>query len=81
MTGCAGVAAGRARACGGRAGAPRRRAAVRAHHVARCARIGDPAAIALLCEAGDASAVASPAVAAHWFAVALRLLGGGASSR
>jgi DNA-binding CsgD family transcriptional regulator len=53
-----------------RRGAP---AAARAYHVARCAQPGDPAAIALLCEAAEASAGVSPAATAHWYATALEL--------
>ena len=45
-----------------------------AHHVARSARTGDEAAIALLAEAGDAVASQAPAVAARWYKAALRLL-------
>src|SRR6185503_4252055 len=45
-----------------------------AHHVERCARQGDEAAVALLREAGDAAAPRAPASAARWYAAALRLL-------
>ncbi len=46
----------------------------RAHHVERSARRGDPAAIAVVREAGEAVAHRVPAGAARWFAAALRLL-------
>ena len=45
-----------------------------AHHVERCARQGDEAAVELLREAGEAAAPRAPASAARWFAAALRLL-------
>jgi DNA-binding NarL/FixJ family response regulator len=48
--------------------------AVRAHHVERSARQGDAAAVAVLREAGEQSALRAPATAAHWFGAALRLL-------
>ena len=48
--------------------------AVRAYHVARFARPGDDAAIALLTAAAEAAAEPSPATAAHWYGAALRLL-------
>ena len=51
-------------------------ATVRAHHVARAGRPGDPAAIAVIRAAAEASA-ASPAAAAHWYGAALRLAGDG----
>ena len=54
-------------------GAP---ATERAHHVARSARQGDRAAVATLCEAGEAAALRVPASAAAWFREALRLLPG-----
>jgi DNA-binding CsgD family transcriptional regulator len=47
---------------------------VRAYHVARCSRVGDAAAVALLREAAEASAAVSPAAAADWYGAALRLL-------
>lgn len=53
-------------------GAP---AVVRAHHVERSARFGDPAAIAVLEQAGAAAAASSPASAAHFYGQALALLG------
>ena len=56
--------------------APRADAAVRAYHVARCARPGDAAAIAVLSEAAAAAAGTAPTVAAHWYQAALRLLPG-----
>jgi DNA-binding NarL/FixJ family response regulator len=49
-------------------------AAARAHHVERSAREGDLGAVALLRDAGAEAARLAPASAAHWFAVALRLL-------
>lgn len=48
--------------------------AQRAFHVERSATPGDDAAIALLTEAGHRAADTAPAVAAHWFEAALRLL-------
>jgi DNA-binding CsgD family transcriptional regulator len=59
------------------AGALERRGAgpaVRAYHVARSARPGDAAAVALLTEAADATADASPATAVHWYEAALDTL-------
>jgi hypothetical protein len=52
-------------------GAP---ASARAHHVEVSAREGDGDAIAVLREAGEATASRAPASAARWFAGALRLL-------
>ncbi len=49
-------------------------AAARAHHVERSAREGDLDAVALLREAGEAAVRLAPAIAAHWFADALRFL-------
>jgi DNA-binding NarL/FixJ family response regulator len=49
-------------------------APARAHHVERCARQGDVAAVAVLREAGEQAAPRAPATAASWFAGALRLL-------
>jgi ATP/maltotriose-dependent transcriptional regulator MalT len=49
-------------------------AAARAHHIERCAREGDLAAVAVLREAGEAAAPLAPASAAQWFGAALRLL-------
>jgi ATP/maltotriose-dependent transcriptional regulator MalT len=49
-------------------------AALRAHHVERAAKPGDEAAIAILTQAGHASAARAPASAARWFESALRLL-------
>jgi DNA-binding NarL/FixJ family response regulator len=49
-------------------------ATARAHHVEHAARQGDEGAIALLVEAGEASAPRAPVVAARWFEAALRLL-------
>jgi ATP/maltotriose-dependent transcriptional regulator MalT len=46
----------------------------RAHHVERCARRGDDSAVGLLIDAGDATAARAPAIAAHWYEAALRLL-------
>jgi DNA-binding CsgD family transcriptional regulator len=48
--------------------------AARAYHVARFARPGDDAAVALLTAAAETAARPSPAAAAHWYAAALRLL-------
>ena len=48
--------------------------AQRAYHLERCASPGDEAAIALLTEAGHRAADTAPAVAAHWYRAALRLL-------
>ncbi|HEV2787155.1 MAG TPA: hypothetical protein VGV67_12235, partial [Solirubrobacteraceae bacterium] len=45
----------------------------RANHIDACAARGDPAAIATLIEAGDASAHTSPIGAARWYAAAERL--------
>ena len=53
--------------------------AERAHHVERAGRQGDPAAVATLRDAGASAAYHAPASAAHWFAVALRLLPGDAA--
>ena len=47
---------------------------VRAHHVERAGRDGDPEAIAILRAAGDAAAQSAPASAARWYAAAHRLL-------
>ena len=52
-------------------GAP---ATARAHHVERSARQGDAGAVAILREAGEATAPRAPASAARWFAAALRLV-------
>jgi ATP/maltotriose-dependent transcriptional regulator MalT len=49
-------------------------AASRAHHVQRSAREGDEDAVAVLREAGEEATRLAPAVAAHWFSEALRLL-------
>lgn len=46
----------------------------RAPHVEASAVPGDAAAVALLTEAGNSAALRAPAVAAHWFGAALRLL-------
>jgi DNA-binding NarL/FixJ family response regulator len=48
--------------------------AMRAHHVARAARRGDVAAVAVLREAGQAASRRAPASAARWFELALGLL-------
>jgi ATP/maltotriose-dependent transcriptional regulator MalT len=53
------------------AGAP---ASARAEHVARSARPGDDAAMAVLAEAGHATIALAPATAARWFQAALELL-------
>ncbi|MQA73147.1 MAG: AAA family ATPase [Solirubrobacterales bacterium] len=52
-----------------------------AHHVARSARVGDGAAVALLRAAAEAARVSAPASAAHWYGEALRLLGDRADDR
>jgi ATP/maltotriose-dependent transcriptional regulator MalT len=49
-------------------------AAARAHHVERSARQGDLAAVAVLREAGEATARLAPGSAARWFGAALRLM-------
>jgi ATP/maltotriose-dependent transcriptional regulator MalT len=49
-------------------------APARANHVEHAARHGDQAAIAVLQEAGEATAQRTPAGAARWFGAALRLL-------
>lgn len=49
----------------------------RAHHLERCARPGDEAAIAVLEQAAHAVSVSAPASAARWLAAALRLLSAG----
>jgi DNA-binding NarL/FixJ family response regulator len=49
-------------------------AEARAHHVARSARSGDAAAVAVLREAGERSSLRAPATAARWFGAALQLL-------
>ena len=46
----------------------------RAHHVERSARPGDATAVAVLIEAGDATAGRAPATAALWYEAALRLM-------
>src|SRR4051812_47263355 len=48
--------------------------AARAYHVARSARPGDEAAIALMTRAAEEAAQTAPASAAHWYEHALRLL-------
>src|SRR5215831_16757680 len=55
-------------------------AAARAHHVERSARQGDRAAVAVLREAGEATARLAPGSAARWFGGALRLLPESASA-
>lgn len=52
-----------------------------AHHVERCARHGDGAAIATLKDAGVETASRAPATAARWFEAALRLLPDSAPAR
>ena len=49
-------------------------AAARAHHVEFAARHGDPAAVAVLREAGTAAILRAPASATRWFSAALRLM-------
>ena len=53
----------------------------RAHHVEQSAGQGDEAAIAVLLEAGEASASRAPGAAARWFEAALRLLPASDSER
>ncbi|HEY7076445.1 MAG TPA: LuxR C-terminal-related transcriptional regulator, partial [Solirubrobacteraceae bacterium] len=48
--------------------------AARAHHLERCARPGDPAAVAVLVQAGTEAGARAPAAAASWWSAALRLL-------
>jgi DNA-binding CsgD family transcriptional regulator len=48
-------------------------AAARAHHIERSARVGDTASAAILVQAGQELMPRSPASAAHWFEIALRL--------
>jgi DNA-binding NarL/FixJ family response regulator len=48
--------------------------AARAHHVERCAAIGDEEAITLLVQAGHEAAPRAPAAAVRWFGAALRLM-------
>ena len=55
--------------------------ALRAYHVEQAAQPGDEAAIELLKEAAADSADTSPAVAARWYATALRLLPAGDPGR
>ncbi len=49
-------------------------AATRARHLECCAQPGDEAAIAVLSQAAEEAAARAPAVSAHWFAAALRLV-------
>jgi DNA-binding NarL/FixJ family response regulator len=49
-------------------------ASARAHHVARSARHGDAAAVAVLREAGQEARSQAPATSARWLAAALRVL-------
>jgi ATP/maltotriose-dependent transcriptional regulator MalT len=60
--------------CAGALAARGASAAARAHHVERSARQGDLAAVAVLREAGEATARLAPESAARWFGGALRLL-------
>jgi DNA-binding CsgD family transcriptional regulator len=55
--------------------------AARAHHLERCADPGDDAAIAVLSQAGHATAPRAPAEAARWYSAALRLLPDGDGRR
>jgi DNA-binding NarL/FixJ family response regulator/tetratricopeptide (TPR) repeat protein len=48
--------------------------AARAHHLERCARPGDAAAVAVLVQAGADAGARAPAAAAVWWSAALRLL-------
>jgi DNA-binding NarL/FixJ family response regulator len=54
-----------------RRGAP---ASVRAHHVERAGRLGDPDAFATVREAADLASRHAPATSAHWYEVALRFM-------
>lgn len=54
---------------------------VRAHHIERCARPGDEAAIGVILAAAAESRASAPATSGHWYAAALRLLPYGASER
>jgi DNA-binding CsgD family transcriptional regulator len=65
------AAHGRAAAALERTGGP---LPARAHHLERCADPGDDAAIAVLSQAGHATAPRAPAEAARWYSAALRLL-------
>jgi DNA-binding NarL/FixJ family response regulator/RecA/RadA recombinase len=56
-------------------------AIAQAPHVERSGRRGDLAAVAVLVEAGAASAPRAPALAARWYAAALRLLPRGAPAQ
>jgi signal transduction histidine kinase len=56
-------------------------AAETAHHVEQSASPGDEDAIALLLQAGAETAPRAPAVAAHWFEAALRLIPAGNRER
>lgn len=47
---------------------------LRAHHIEHSSDIGDPAAVAVLAEAGAAAAARAPVTAVRWFRAALRLL-------
>ena len=63
---------GRAAAALADRGAP---LAARAHHLERCAAVGDAEAVGVLTQAGHAALGRAPASAAGWFEAALRLLG------
>ncbi|MQA85077.1 MAG: AAA family ATPase [Streptosporangiales bacterium] len=65
------MAHGRAAAALERLSAP---VAVRAHHVARSAAVGDEKAIGLLLEAAEATLSSAPSTAAAWLQAVLRLL-------
>ncbi|WP_344951670.1 helix-turn-helix transcriptional regulator [Actinomadura miaoliensis] len=65
------AAHGRIAAYLARIGAP---AAMRARHVERSGRVGDPAAIATLVEAARTFTAQAPVTAAHWLRAALRLM-------
>ena len=62
-------------------GARGERPEVCAYHVAQVARPGDQAAIALLSDAGAATAATAPEAAARWYAAGLRLVGHGDVAR
>jgi DNA-binding CsgD family transcriptional regulator len=72
------AAHGRAAAALERSGGP---LPARAHHLERCADPGDDAAIAVLSQAGHATAPRAPAEAARWYTAALRLLPEGDARR
>jgi ATP/maltotriose-dependent transcriptional regulator MalT len=60
--------------CAGALAAQGAPATTRAHHVEQSARHGDPVALAVLLEAGEATAQRLPSSAGRWFQACLRLL-------